>query len=539
MKTPMSQLPGVSALVSDYFDNFEKVAEFYNGDYRTPENFLHRSADIKTRDLPLGKLVPILKEQNQKYGCGLATLEKIDWLLERRACAVVTGQQTGLFGGPLLTIYKALTAIKLAARLSRTCEGCYVPIFWLASDDHDFREVNHIYFQDKSNAPAKLTYKANPAASRIPVSQIKLTEEIQALLTELDAATHPSEFKERVLAELADAYSAGTSFSDAFGKWLMALLKPFGLVIIDASDARIKTLGAALFEKEILEASPSTQQAIAASKKLVQRNYHNQVQLTNGFLNLFYAEEERNSIQMENGKFIIKNSGKSLQREELQKKLHEHPEHFSPNVLLRPLFQDALLPTIAYVAGPAEAAYYAQMKGIYAAFDIPMPIIYPRKSLTLREPRIEKVLDNYGLKVEDFWGNVETLITRIARAQLPGQLEKKIEHTRLNLETNLKRLEDVIAEFDPTLVDFVKSTRGRFENQLQGLEKKILQAFKKRNDVIRQQLYKAHNSLYPNNHLQERELNIVPYLFKHGFNFIDQLYEAMDVSSFEHQIVRI
>ena len=199
----------------------------------------------------------------------------------------------------------------------------------------------------------------------------------------------------------------------------------------------------------------------------------------------------------------------------------------------------ALLPTIAYVAGPAEAAYYAQMKGIYAAFDIPMPIIYPRKSLTLREPRIEKVLDNYGLKVEDFWGNVETLITRIARAQLPSQLEKKIEHTRLNMETNLKRLEDVIAEFDPTLVDFVKSTRGRFENQLQGLEKKILQAFKKRNDVIRQQLYKAHNSLYPNNHLQERELNIVPYLFKHGFNFIDQLYEAMDVSSFEHQIVRI
>ncbi|MFQ5674630.1 MAG: bacillithiol biosynthesis BshC, partial [bacterium] len=151
MKITFSQLPGISKLASDYLDNFETVAEFYNGDYRSHDAFLERTNLIKSRELPLGKLVPILKEQNQQYGCAVQTLEKIDLLLERRACAVVTGQQTGLFGGPLMTIHKALTAIKLAARLSRTCEGCFVPIFWLASDDHDFREVNHITILNKAN----------------------------------------------------------------------------------------------------------------------------------------------------------------------------------------------------------------------------------------------------------------------------------------------------------------------------------------------------------------------------------------------------
>jgi len=539
LKTSMSQMPGVKPLVADYLTDFTKVSEFYNGDYRQPKDFLDRTDSVKSRELPLGQLVPILKEQNQKFGCGVQTLEKIDLLLERRACAVVTGQQTGLFGGPLFTIYKALTAIKLAERLSRTCEGCFVPVFWLASDDHDFLEVNHININDKSNQPLKITYNGHSSDNKIPVSEIKLNDQVDSLLQKLDDETNPSEFKAEILNQLSAAYLPETIFSQAFGAWLTTLFKTFGLILIDASDTRIKKLGATVFRKEIAEDSPSTQSAIAASTRLNEKNYHSQVQLKQGFLNLFYVERERNSIEIKEDSFSVKGTENSFTKNELLHKLETQPGQFSPNVLLRPLYQDALLPTIAYVAGPAELAYYAQMKGIYDAFDIPMPIIYPRKSLTLLEGKIEKVLDNYDLKVPNFWSNVEALINEIAKAQLPESLEKRIENASLCVNKNLQALEDTVTEFEPTLKNTVENVKARILGQMDGLEKKILQAYKKRNEVIGQQIHKAQNSLYPNNNFQERELNILPYLFKYGLGFIDQLYESLDISNFEHQIVKI
>ncbi len=539
MHKNVDQLRGARTLVTDYLNNFEAVAEFYNGDYRSPDNFLTRASAIKERDLPLAQLVPLLKKQNQEFGCGLQTLEKIDWLLERRACAVVTGQQTGLFGGPLFTVYKALTAIKLAERLNRTCEGCHVPVFWLASDDHDFRETNHVQILDKSNQPAVLTYESHPAETKLPLSAIEIGDEIRNLIQQLADMTHPSDFKQDVLAQLADAYAPGVTFPVAFGKWLMALLRPFGIIMIDASDSRIKALGKALFAKEISEGSPSSQAAVRASEVLLKQGYHNQVHLSGDFLNLFYAAPERESIARKGNTFVIKNSNESLTQSELLQRLQDTPEAFSPNVLLRPLYQDALLPTVAYVAGPSEGAYYAQMKGIYREFDMPMPIIFPRKSLTLLEGKIEKVLEKYNLQVADFWGDVEVLVTKIARANLPEDLESRIQNAALCVTENIHALEQVVADFDPTLADFVKNSSGRILGQIEGIEKKILQAYKKRDDVLRQQLYKASHSLYPRNQPQERQLNIVPYLFRHGFGFIDQLYEGMDISSFDHQIIRI
>jgi bacillithiol biosynthesis cysteine-adding enzyme BshC len=539
MRTPVSQIPGTTPLVADYFENFEKVADFFNGDFRDPELFEERTDEVKSRDLPLGPLVPILKEQNQRFGCGFQTLENIDLLLERRACAVVTGQQAGLFSGPLFTIYKALTAIKLAARLSRTCEGCFVPILWVASDDHDFREVNHIKILNKSNQVSEISYNAHPLEARVPVSAIQLSSEITDLVQQLQDETHPSEFKEAVLKLLSEAYEPKRVFSEAFARWLTHLFKAFGLVVIDASDPRIKALGAHIFEKEISEKSPSTERALESSEQLIQKNYHTQVQTHRGLLNLFFVEKERLAVETKNGTFVVKGSNKSFQANELLHVLEKNPQYFSPNVLLRPIFQDALLPTIAYVAGTSEIAYYAQMKGIYEHFGLPMPIIYPRKSLTLLEKKIEKVLDNYHLSVQDFWGDVEMLINNIAKAQLPESIDDKIAKASACIDKDLQSLEDEVTSFDATLKDSVEVVKGKINHQIDILEKKILQAYKKRNEIVRNQIHKAKNNLYPNNHLQERELNVVPFLFKYGFGFIERLYEALDISNFDHQILRL
>lgn len=539
MKIPMSSMPGVSPLVKDYLEHYERVADFYNGDFQAADAYLAQADRVKNRDLPLARLIPLLKKQNQRFGCGQQTLEKIDLLLERRACAVVTGQQTGLFGGPLFTIYKALSAVKLADRLSRTCEGCYIPVFWLASDDHDFREVNHIFLLDKNSEPAKIAYQNENENPRRPVSDILLTSEIANTLEQLRKQTYASDFRDGTLTLLQDAYTPGTPFSEAFARWMTTLFKSFGLIFIDGSAREMKALATGLFEHEIAEFSPSTEAVRKTSAGLQKQGYHNQVQLTEGVLNLFFVDEERKPLHFENSSFYVKSNHRTFSKADLLATLHKTPERFSPNVLLRPLYQDWLLPTVAYVAGPAELAYYAQMKGIYQLFDLPMPIIYPRKSLTLLEPKVEKILDKYRLRVRDFWRPPEELLNQIVRAHLPQDLEQQIEHAQKSIVEQLQELEKEVVRFDATLQGAMKNTTGRLLNQLGGLEKKIRQAYKKRNAILVNHVYKASHSLYPNHHLQERELNIVPFLFKFGLEFVDRLYEAIDIVNFEHQIIDI
>lgn len=539
MKIPMSRMPGTSQLFRDYLEDFDKVSAFYNGDFHLPETFLSRTEEVKARDLPLAKLIPLLARQNQQFGCGQQTLEKINLLLDRRACAVVTGQQTGLFGGPLFTVYKALTAIKLAERLSRKCQGCFVPIFWLASDDHDFREVNHTYVPNKNNDPARIVYAGHPADSRLPVSYVSLTQEIGTSIKELEELTHPTFFKQDIVEHLKAAYQPGASFSAAFAAWLTTLFKSFGLILIDASDPEMKRLGATIFRKEVEEDSSSSREALAASSALQEMGYHNQVQLHRNVLNLFYVEQNREAVSMQDSIFHVKNPDRSFKKDELLNLIEREPQRFSPNVLLRPLFQDMLLPTVAYVAGPAETTYYAQMKGIYKTFGLPMPVIFPRKSMTLLETNVEKILDKYDLKVFDFWGNHDTLLNEILRTRLPQSLDAQMQQARAAIETQLGELRKTVVEFEPTLNRALENTTGKLMGQLQGMEKKVLRAYKKRNDIIVNHVYKSGNSLYPNRHLQEREYNIVPFLFKHGLEMIDRLYEAMDISSFDHQIIKV
>jgi bacillithiol biosynthesis cysteine-adding enzyme BshC len=412
MKIPWRQIPGSSKFLLDYFEHPDKVDGFLNSGYRDLQNFYSQSDEVKKRTLALDDLVAVLTEQNRAFGCGQPTLAKLA-LLQSGACAVVTGQQTGLFGGPLLTVYKVLTAIKIAERLNRSCDGCFVPVFWLASDDHDFLEVNHVNILNKSNEISKIAYGEPSDGKRIPVAAIHLTSEIEKCIAMLDELTHPSEFKQDIIHGLSAAYASGNTLSHAFGRWMTTLFQSFGLILIDAADARLKKMGSSVFRQEISDFSPSTGAAMDMSKRLLDHGYHNQVQIHEGLLNLFYIDEERKSVQIEQGEYNIKTSG-TFSRDSLLELLDEKPQRFSPNVLLRPLYQDALLPTVSYVAGPAEIAYYAQMKGIYERFGLPMPVIYPRKSLSLMEARIVKVLDSYALQVSDFWDEVEALMTRVA-----------------------------------------------------------------------------------------------------------------------------
>jgi bacillithiol biosynthesis cysteine-adding enzyme BshC len=532
-------LPNISPLVHDYLYEYDKVSEFFAGAFHDPAAFSVQTEKARSRDLPRKRLAATLEEQNQSYGCGAQTVENIQKLIQDKACAVVTGQQTGLFSGPLYTIYKALTAIKLTESLNQNNLGCFVPVFWLASEDHDLAEIDHITLLDRENRIKRILYQPRSANPKTPVSEIVLSTEISSCLQQLDECTHDSEFKADILSQLSAAYQPGRSIVNAFAQWMTRLFKPYGLIFIDAAHPDLKDLGKDVFQTEIAQNSPSTQFALETSQKLAKKNYSPQIQLHEGISNVFLVEDERQTLRFRDDDYSIKGKSQAFKKDELLHLLEKQPHKFSPNVLLRPLYQDALLPTVAYVGGLSEVAYFAQMKKVYEAFDLPMPIIYPRKGLTLIEKKVNNVLNTYGLEVQDIWRNAEAKINDIAKEQIPLTLDKAIHSTRSHLDKDLADIKRETSVFEPTLEKSVDLTTRKIHHQIHLLEKKILKASKKQNTIMMQRIHLVKSSLYPHHHLQERVLNVTPFLIKYGFTLMERLYKAVDIEHHDHQILKL
>ncbi len=535
----MMRLPRLPRLVDDYLHDYGKVQEFYNGDFRDPAAFEHQTGRTLARGLALGKLAAVLREQNRDFGCGPRTLGYIEAMEREQACAVVTGQQVGLFSGPLYTIYKALTAIKLAERLTRNGPGKCVPVFWLASDDHDLTEIDHIVLVDKDNRIEEVRCGMAPEKPRIPASALALPQDISDCLHRLSDLTQESEFKTDVFASLAEAYRPGRSWVEAFARWMTRLFQSRGLIFIDPSHPRLKEMGREVFDREIAEESAATTPALAASRRLREAGYESQIQLHEGILNVFYAERERRAIRWDGRVYEIKDPPETRSKEELLSLSRDKPFLFSPNVLLRPIYQDVLLPTVVYVGGPGEIAYFAQMKGVYEKFGVPMPVIYPRKSLTVVERKIGRILAKYNLGIPDFWDGTDRIIRGLGESGIPESLTRVLSLAASHLEEDFESLRREIAAVDPTLKESARLAGGKIVQQLQFLEKKIVRAAKKQNGITDGQIRKAGDHLYPNGRLQERIFNIVPYLLKYGPTFLDKLDEAIDIDTPEHQILEI
>jgi bacillithiol biosynthesis cysteine-adding enzyme BshC len=537
--TETERHPHLPRLTDDYIYDHGKVREFYDGDFRDPAAFERQTERVRSRPIAREALAEVLTEQNAGYGCGPETLGAIGKLVRDKACAVVTGQQVGLFSGPLYTIYKALTAIKLSDALNRRGPGSFVPVFWLASDDHDLAEVDHITLLDKDNRVREIRCPAPQHERKAPVSDIPLPQEIGDCLEQIRDLTLDTEFKADILGSLSEAYAPGRSYVEAFGRWMTRLFRSRGLILIDAGHPHLKEMGRDVFYREIAEDSPSTRLALAASERLRQAGYEAQIPLHAGILNQFYLERERHAIQWKDGAFDIKGLPSLATKEDLLRLTKEKPLLFSPNVLLRPLYQDALLPTVAYVGGPSEIAYFAQLKGVYEAFGLPMPVIYPRKSLTIVERKVDHILKKYHLSVPDLWRNAAVAIGDITKEDIPDSVGRALLRVRDQLERDYASLKSEILAFDSGLAESVELAKGKMNQQLNFLEKKARQAATKRNDIAVRQLHKAVDNLFPNRHFQERVFNIVPYLIKYGAAFMDKLDQAIDIDIVDHQFLAL
>ena len=418
--------------------------------------------------------------------------------------AVTTGQQPGLFTGPLYTIYKALSAIALARRLEAVWGATVVPVFWVAGDDHDFAEANHAAFLDAQGDLAEIRLRERPAeAPLLPLARELCGEEIRQAIARLRTGTPESDFKGAVLAWLEAAYRPEATLADAFADALHALLGDRGLVVLRAHDRSAKRA-----------AAPHVLQGLS-------------VTLPDGYTPVLVdARMGRDRLRAEGDAFVTRRSSERFTRAALEQIARDEPERLSPNVLLRPVVEAVLLPTVAYVGGPAELEYLPTAVPLYesvAKGRVERQAPVPRWSGVLVESRVDKLLARHGLRLEDLETQPGALEGRLMRESLPPEVMIRFTELRLALEERYALLSEAVEAADPTLARPVQSARNSALAATQEIEKKLLAGLKRDNEALIRQIVRARAALYPRGEPQERVLTLVSFLIRYGPDLLMEL----------------
>ncbi len=524
-----SDLPGTSRLFGDFSYHFERVAKYYRHDPHNPESLRRAASEI---DYPADRRAALVQallaqksgqkksEQNSERDLENDALRK---LAEPGTVAVVTGQQVGLFGGPAYTIYKALTAARLAQKLSQQGVPA-VPVFWLATEDHDFAEVNHSWVFDASGQSHVLRVDAPGASAgrQRPVGWVSLDK---PPVEELRGALKGMPFAGEAVAAVEQAYVPGAGMGASFRALLQTLTRNLGLIFLDPLDPAIRAIAAPFIAKAVTSAAIIKPRLIERNKELAAAGYHAQVHL-DARTSLFFL--------LENGERV------PVRRKDSDySDLADRAAQVSPNALLRPVMQDFLLPTVAYIGGPGELAYLAQSEVLYDALLGRMPVVMARSAFTLVDPRSAKLLDRYRLSVAQTLVPEHTLADRVARALVPSELESSFEAAAANITSDVDRLKAKFEGFDPTLAAALGTSRAKIVYQLEKMRCKTEREALRRNQQASAGAHHLSAMLFPHRHLQERFYSILPFVAQHGLDLVDRLYGAVELECPDHRVFSI
>lgn len=537
---PFERIPQQTRLFLDYLRDPLALRKFYPSAVRFHHELPLRAPEVlAAHTIDRQALCNALYEMNASWGAGPETLANVELLRESDCLAVVSGQQAGLFTGPLYTIYKALSAVKLAGCLRQRNTNA-VPVFWIATEDHDFPEVARAEFIGRDCLLKRVDVPLVLHGEGHPVGDVILDQSIVATVDQLLELLPVSEFTPDLEALLRDAWKPGRGYGEAFARMMTALVGRHGLILLDPLDRRLKSLAAPLYAKAALEA-PEIANAIAIrSRELEQAGYHAQVTPSENSFPLFIHDDGgvRHALtRSDDGKYITKDSGEAYSAEELSKLALAQPEHFSPNVTLRAVVQDYLLPTIAYYGGAAEIAYFAQTTEVYRVLERPITPILPRSSLTMIEPHTGRVLERYGLSLADLFAGPENVLAKVVEEHLGAGTAKTFEKTEASVNRDLDNLREQLRTVDPTLADALETGRRKINYQLEGLRTRFHRAQMSRDEAAHRQLQRAFDQLYPEKNLQERHINVTSLLARHGRYVVEWIYNAINIGSNEHQIV--
>ena len=506
---PIEALPHQPQLLIDYLRAYERVSSFYQ--HKPELESVLRVA--RTLDFPADRrseVTGILRQQNGLLGSDAVTRANLD-RLANGAMAIVSGQQVGLFGGPAYAFYKAIAAVRIAKDLTEAGIDS-VPVFWMATEDHDLDEVRHVtFFKDGKLIKFELP---GGVGKNAPVGRIPLGPEIEALQT--DAAKILAGAGGEEMAQiLGECYRAGESYGSAFGKMFARLLGGSGLILLDPLDVRLHRLAQPVLEKAVRQRDTIEQQLIERGAALEKAGYPAQVKVTSRSTTLFYIScDGRQAISCENESF--ESGSRSWSQAELLGAIRSEPENFSPNALLRSVMQDFLLPTVAYIGGPAEISYFAQSEVLYRNLLGRMPVMLPRAGFTLVDTKAQRLLKQYGLEVEDVWSGPQELRKRLSQASVPENISTLLNENGVEINQRLQQWADAVAVLDPSLKDAVGTAQQKIAYQTEKLQQKIGRALDNKLHVLGAHEGFLSNLLYPEKALQSRELCFLPFAARWG-----------------------
>ena len=510
MHISFDALPSAADVFLDYTHNWQKVSRFYSRPHT-----LAAIAEF-ARDLPspgadhLERLCSALEGRQRGWGGENLGARK----LASGAVAVVAGQQPGLFTGPLYSIFKALTAVKIAREL----EGMdipAVPVFWIAAEDHDHEEIEWAAILDRDSSLHRIRTDLSDG-DRTPVGWLKFGDDVAEAVAACFDILPPSEFHEDVHSVVESAYRPGSSPVDAFARMMVRLFSGTGLVLADPLDSSLRELAEPVLRSAAASNDDIRRAVIGRSGEISEAGYKPQVRVDSNFTGLFtYNGRSRDPVRPDDAV-----GGSDL----------------SPNVLMRPVVQDSIFSTAAYVGGPAEIAYFAQAAPIYACLGKTMPPVFPRITATLIEPPVARVMKKYGLGVDDLFAGRDQL-----RKRAVGSIHdaRVFEEVRENVSAEIERLRPALTGIDPTLAGALDNSRQKMMHQVESLQTRFVNAETRRNEVLDRHLNTFTNRLFPEKRLQERVVNVTSFLVRYGLGLVSLLDERMELGISSHQIVEL
>lgn len=517
------QIHKESKLLKDYRNNAPSIMKFF--DYHPYNDFQPRVEELMDRSYDRGELSDLLHEMNRKWSAPASSLANIDRLKQQDSVVVVGGQQAGILTGPMFTINKMISIIQLAKQQEKELNIPVIPVFWMAGEDHDFAEINHIFVPDSSKMKKFKLFQQ--VAGKQSVSEIGLDKEsteewVNQLFEQLEETTHTKGLYQSILSSLEQA----NSYTDFFANLVYRLFPEEGLVLIDSADKELRRMEGKHFISLIQNQTEISSGTYDAAERLKKLGYSNSLDLEENDGHLFYHKngERILLVRDEEGMWAGKQNEIRFTSEELQQIANNHPENLSNNVVTRPIMQELLFPTLAFIGGPGEVGYWAVLKPAFKALQLKMPPVLPRLSFTFVERHVEKALTKYGIKLE-------TAVSEGVENHKQIWLKQKQDPPIHELSEEIKRkvteahqpLREAAKGVRADLGDLAMKNLSYLQDTIQFLEKRIIKSLEENYARELAEFDLITMSLRPEDGFQERMWNPIFWINRYGVGFITDL----------------
>lgn len=537
-------LPATNRFASNYLEQSADIQPFFHYRYNDVEEDKKRMDELSSRIFPRKEVAAHIESFMERFPTSEAVKKSIEKLRQDESVVVIGGQQAGILTGPLYSIHKVISIIKLAEQKERQLGVPVVPVFWIAGEDHDFQEVNHVFVPvnqkiDKWTYPEKVLQKK--MVSDIDLNKNACLSWVQNIIENFGETEHSNS----LLQFAEDQVTKSQNFVDFFANIIMELFKDYGLLIVDSGNKDFRLIQKEFLAKQLDNHETITFSVLEQQKQIGNKGYPITIDISDQAANLFFYDQKQNErilleYNRESNRFVGKSGAASFSKEELMELVSKKPEQLSNNVVTRPLMQEWLFPTIAFIAGPGEISYWAELKLAFEHFHIKMPPIVPRLNITFLDRSVET--DIFDLKL-----NITDVITRGTGQEKESflstikdmELEEMFSKAKLDLIQQYKLIEAKTEELDRGLLPMLKKNEAYLLKEINFMQSKLEDSVKFRHKVILNKYARVDLALRPDGFPQERVWNIFYYLNEYGLTFIkDIMVEAFEFDG-RHKVIKI